>query len=157
MLDDYITEFAKFKTLGSRTLLSVSDDALNAIPADEANSIAMIVRHVHGNIMSRFTDFLTTDGEKGWRDRKSEFAPTIYSRSEVEGYWNAAWAHLESVLAELTDQDLTRTITIRGEAMTVDRALCRSVAHTAYHVGQIVLLGRLANGANWRSLSIPRQ
>jgi uncharacterized damage-inducible protein DinB len=157
MLNDYTAEFTKFKNLGSGTLEQIADDTLNLVPAADANSIAMIVRHLHGNITSRFTDFLTTDGEKEWRDRESEFATTTYTRSDVEGYWNAAWTHLEAALARLSDADLSKTITIRGEAMTVDRALCRSVAHTAYHVGQIVLLGRVAKGASWASLSIPRR
>jgi uncharacterized damage-inducible protein DinB len=156
MLSDYIAEYAKFKILGSRTIEQLDEEALNAIPAAEANSIGMIVRHLHGNLLSRFTDLLTTDGEKPWRDRKSEFAPTIYTKTETLEYWNAAWAHLEETLLQLSDEDLSKTITIRAEAMTVDRALCRSVAHASYHVGQIVLLGRMAKGANWTSLSIPR-
>jgi uncharacterized damage-inducible protein DinB len=156
MLKDYAMEFAKYKTLGSKTLAQIPDDALNMITATDGNSIAMIIRHLHGNLVSRFTDFLTTDGEKTSRDRQAEFATVTYSRSEVEAFWGDAWAHLETALSELSDADLTKTITIRGEAMTVDAALCRAVAHAAYHTGQIVLLGRTANAGAWESLSIPR-
>src|SRR5262245_19758312 len=156
MLKEYVEEFAKYKRLGSQTLAQLSDAALNAAPAAEANSIGMIVRHLHGNMISRFTDFLTTDGEKEWRDRAAEFAKVNYARAEVEAYWAAAWAHLETALAELSDDDLHKTLTIKGEAMTADAALCRALAHVAYHVGQIVLLGRAAKAGNWDYLSTLR-
>ena len=157
MLKDYAMEFAKYKKLGSRTLAQIPDDTLNMITAADGNSIAMIIRHLHGNLVSRFTDFLTTDGEKDTRDRKTEFATVVYSRSEVENFWGAAWVHLETALSQLSDVDLTKTITIRGEPMTVDAALCRALAHVAYHTGQIVLLGRTAKAGAWESLSNPRR
>jgi uncharacterized damage-inducible protein DinB len=156
MLKEYVAEFAKYKSLGSQTLAQLSDAALNAVPATEANSIGMIVRHLHGNMISRFTDFLTTDGEKVWRDRAAEFAKVNYTPGEVEAYWTAAWAHLETALAELNDDDLRKTLTIKGKAMTADAALCRALAHVAYHVGQIVLLGRAAKAGNWDYPSTPR-
>ena len=157
MLKDYVAEFDKYKALVTRTLSQVPDEALNVIPAEGANSIGMIIRHLHGNLHSRFTDFLTSDGEKPWRDRATEFASVNYSRAEVEAYWSAAAVKLATTLAELSDADLTKTVTIRGEAMTVDAALCRAVAHVAHHAGQIVLLGRIARSAAWECLSIPRR
>jgi len=156
MLKEYVAEFAKYKRLGSQTLAQLSDATFNVVPAAEANSIGMIVRHLHGNLISRFTDFLTTDGEKEWRDRAAEFAKVNYARAEVEEYWTAAWAQLETALAELSDDDLHKTLTIKGKAMTADAALCRALAHVAYHVGQIVLLGRAAKAGNWDYLSTPR-
>jgi len=156
MLKEYVGEFAKYKKLGIQTLAQLSDAALNVAPAAEANSIAMIVRHLHGNLISRFTDFLTTDGEKEWRNRAEEFAEVNYARAEVEAYWTAAWAQLETVLAELSDDDLPKTVIIKGEVMTADAALCRALAHVAYHVGQIVLLGRAAKAGDWEYLSTPR-
>jgi uncharacterized damage-inducible protein DinB len=156
MLEEYIAEFAKYKKLGNRTLAQLSDAALNVPLAVDGNSIAMIVRHLHGNLTSRFTDFLMTDGEKEWRDRAAEFAEVKYARADVETYWTAAWARLETALAELSDDDLPKTVTIKGEAMTTDAALCRALAHVAYHVGQIVLLGRAAKAGDWEYLSTPR-
>ena len=155
MLKEYVAEFAKYKKLGSQTLAGLSDAALNIVPAAEANSIGMIVRHLHGNLISRFTDFLTTDGEKAWRDRAAEFAEVNYARAEVEAYWTAAWAQLETALTELSDDDLPKTVTIKGKAMTADAALCRALAHVAYHVGQIVLLGRAAKAGDREYLSTP--
>jgi hypothetical protein len=156
MLKEYVAEFAKYKKLGSRTLAQLSEEALNVAPAAEANSIGMIVRHLHGNLISRFTDFLETDGEKEWRCRAAEFAEVNYARAEVVAYWIAAWTRLETALAELSDDDLPKTVIIKGEAMTADAALCRALAHVAYHVGQIVLLGRAAKTGDWEYLSTPR-
>ena len=157
MLKEYIAEFAKYKKLGQKTLAQLSDETLNHVPSTEANSMAMIVRHLHGNLRARFTDFLTTDGEKPWRDRATEFAVIPYTRAEVEGYWSAGWAQLEAALAELSEADLLKTVTIKGQPMTADGAVCRALAHVAYHVGQMVLLGRMAQGENWEYLSTARQ
>ncbi len=156
MLTEYAIEFAKYKKLGEQTMAQLTDEALNIVPGAETNSIAMVVRHLHSNLCSRFTDFLTSDGEKPGRDRAIEFSLTSYSRAEVERYWSEGWAHLEATLAALTEEDLGRTVTIKGNAMTADGAICRALAHVAYHVGQIVLLGRMAQGESWQYLSTPR-
>jgi uncharacterized damage-inducible protein DinB len=157
MLRDFAAEFAKYKTLGEQTLAQLSDEMLNYVPGPQANSIAMIVSHLHGNLLSRFTDFLTTDGEKPWRSRETEFAGMRYTRSEIETKWNAGWTQLERTLAEMTDNDLPKRVTIKGKEMTADRALCRALAHVAYHLGQIVLLGRQVRGEQWQYLSTPRE
>lgn len=157
MLKDYIKEFAKYQQLGSQTLAQLSEGALNFVPAAQANSIAMIVRHLHGNLISRFTDILTVDGEKEWRDRTAEFAEVSYTRAEVEAYWTAAWAQLEMTLTGLGEDDLSKSVTIKGHTMTADAAICRALAHVAYHVGQIVLLGRMAKTDEWAYLSTPRE
>lgn len=156
MLINYKTEFAKYKKLGEQAMAQLSEGGLNRIPGPEANSIGMIVRHLHGNLCSRFTDFLTTDGEKPDRDRAREFAATIYSRAEVDHYWAEGWSVLEAALAELSDEDLAKNVVIKEKGMTADAALCRALAHVAYHVGQIVLLGRMAQGDRWLYLSTPR-
>jgi len=132
------------------------DAALNEIRGEDGNSPAMIVHHVSGNLTSRFTDFLTTDGEKPWRNRDDEFADRTCTRAVVLSTWDAGWRVLEQQLASLTDADMTRTVTIRAQPLTVHAALCRSATHVAYHVGQLVTLARQSTGAGWRSLSIPR-
>ena len=156
MHKEFVTEFVKYKKLGQQTLAQVTDEALNHIPGTEANSIAMIVCHLHGNLLSRFTDFLTTDGEKLWRNRAAEFAEIHYTREAVERLWAAGWAQLEMALSALDDNDLQRIVAIKGTPMTVDGALCRALAHVAYHVGQMVLLGRMASAGQWQYLSTPR-
>lgn len=155
MLKEYVAELAKYKKLGHQVLMQVTDEALNYLPGSECNSIAIIVCHLNGNLLSRFTDFLTTDGEKPWRDRTAEFGKNHYTRQEVEALWTIGWSQIEITLAELTNDDLPKMVSIKGNSMTVDRALCRTLAHVAYHVGQMVLLGRVTAGENWQYLSTP--
>jgi hypothetical protein len=156
LIEDFRTEFDRYRVLGERAIAQVSDEALNVVPAHEGNSMAMVVRHVSGNLISRFTGFLITDGEKPDRDRDSEFETRSYSRSEVDELWRRAWSTLERELAALTDSHLDRTVTIRRQPLTVHAALSRSLAHISYHVGQLVLLGRMHAGEGWESLSIPK-
>lgn len=156
MLKDLVDEFSRYRSIAEKALQQVSDQALNEVRGADNNSIAMIVRHISGNLLSRFTDFLTTDGEKPWRDRDSEFEERQYERKDVEGMWNEGWATLESALAGLTDEHLQRHVYIRGSVWTVHEALCRSLAHVSYHVGQIVLLARILNAGDWRWISIAR-
>jgi uncharacterized protein DUF1572 len=153
---DFLDEYDKYRRLGENAMAQVSDEALNRVVATDGNSIAMIVRHVSGNLVSRFTDFLTADGEKPSRDRDDEFAERIYSRDEVIRHWNAGFDVVSRELAKLTDPDLARAVQIRGIDLTVNQALCRSLAHTASHTGQIVLLARIVASGEWKSLSIPR-
>jgi uncharacterized damage-inducible protein DinB len=156
LTDDFITEYNRYRALGEKSMSQISDDALNALPEPESNSIAMIVRHISGNFASRFTDFLTADGEKPWRDRDGEFATRQYTRVEVDELWRAGWAVVEHQLKTLSDADLEKSVTIRGQTLTVHAALSRSLAHVAYHVGQMVVLARVHVGAGWQSLSIPK-
>ena len=157
MLKNLTAELQKYKSTGAKTLAQCSDEALNFVPASELNSIAMIVLHLHGNLLSRFTDFLTTDGEKSWRDRAAEFSETTYTRTEVEQFWAEGWEILEQSLASLSDEDLLTIVAIKGKTMTADAALYRTLAHIAYHVGQIILLARLQAGADWQWLTAPRK
>jgi hypothetical protein len=155
MLNDFVDEFTRWRLSGEKAIAQVPDDALNRVPAPDGNSIAVIVRHVSGNLASRFTDFLASDGEKPWRERDGEFETRDYTRAEVDALWAKGWGVLDATLASLTDADLGRTVHIRGQAMTVHAALCRSLAHIANHMGQLILLGRMYAPA-WRTLSIPR-
>lgn len=156
MIKDFVEEFARYRRIGEKAIDQAPDDALNKVLGADNNSIAIIVRHISGNFASRFTDFLTSDGEKPWRDRDSEFESREYDREEVERLWSRGWQVLESTLSELTDDHLQKEVVIRGQSLTVHAALCRSVAHVAHHVGQIVLLARILTGENWRWISIPK-
>lgn len=145
------------KRIGDGALAQCSLDDLAWEPEPGANSIATIVRHMHGNMISRFTDFLESDGEKPWRDRDGEFdAPPPATRDEVLAQWEEGWACVARALDPLTGADILRTITIRGQRHTVIEAIHRQVQHYGYHVGQIVLLARLRRGDAWQSLSIAR-
>jgi uncharacterized damage-inducible protein DinB len=153
---DFMGEYDRYRQLGEKAMAQVSDEGLNRVVAPDGNSIAMIVRHVHGNLVSRFTDFLTADGEKPSRDRDNEFAEGTFERSAIDAAWKHAFEIVVTELDRVHETDLTRTITIRGVELTVHEALCRSIAHTAYHVGQIVFLARIVATNEWESLSIPK-
>jgi hypothetical protein len=156
MLTDFTDEYRRYRRLGERALAQIPDAALNHVSAPDGNSPAMLVRHLSGNLASRFTDFLTSDGEKPWRDREQEFAERSYTRAEVDALWADGWRVLEATLHGLGDADLARTVTIRGEPWSVHAALTRSLTHAAYHVGQLVLLARQDAAAPWQWLSIPK-
>jgi hypothetical protein len=148
-------EYRRYKSLGEGTFSQLEPRDLVAKTAPESLSIAQIVWHVSGNLESRFTDFLTTDGEKPWRDRESEFAERSPSRKEMLSKWERGWSILFQALAPLTDRHLAGSVTIRGIVMTVGEALERSLAHTSYHVGQITFAGKMLRRGEWKYLSIP--
>jgi hypothetical protein len=148
--------FAANKRLADRAVAQVPDDKLHAALDPHTNSIAVVMKHVAGNLTSRWTDFLTTDGEKPWRDRDGEFVDAFGSRAEVLDCWERGWACLFGALAGLTTEDLGRTVTIRGEPHSVPLAVARSLGHTCYHVGQIVQVARVHAGDKWNTLTIPR-
>jgi uncharacterized damage-inducible protein DinB len=156
MPKDFVDEYERYKNIGQKTLVQVTDENLNKVLGADNNSIAVIVRHISGNLISRFTDFLTSDGEKNWRDRDSEFEERSYSREELQAIWDKGWQVLEATLGGLTEDDLSKTITIRGQEHSVHEALSRSIAHIAYHTGQIVLLARILNDGNWQWISVPK-
>src|SRR5215216_6346127 len=132
---DFLDEYARYRAMGEKAMAQVSDEALNRVLSPDGNSIAMIVRHVGGNLVSRFTDFLTTDGEKPWRNRDGEFVDGSFTRGQVDDAWRTGWDLVASELEKLDDDDLSSMITIRGSKLTVHEALCRSLAHSASHVG----------------------
>ena len=150
--------YRMYKDLGERAIAQVESDAdLHRQIDAESNSIAVIVKHVAGNLRSRFRDFLTTDGEKPDRNRDSEFEESgAVSRDEILGWWNDGWRVALGEIEALEPDDLERKITIRREEFLVLEALNRSVTHTAYHVGQIVYVARHLAGPSWKSLSIPK-
>jgi uncharacterized damage-inducible protein DinB len=148
-------EYRRYKSLGE-TAIAQLDEADLARASGEDNSIAVIVWHIGGNLRSRFTDFLTTDGEKPWRDRDEEFEARVVTRSELLAKWELGWQALFEALASLTDDDLEKNVTIRGRPLAVSEALLRSLAHTSYHVGQIVYIAKSLRGAAWQTLSIPK-
>ena len=156
-LQDVIRQFRHYKTLGDKALARVSDAHLHTELDANSNSIAVIVRHVGGNLRSRYRDFLTTDGEKPDRDRDREFEMTSGTpRTDILRWWDEGWAIAFASIEALAPEQLDRTVHIRGEAFLVIEALNRSVAHAAYHVGQIVYLARHFAGDRWTSLTIPR-
>jgi len=152
-----IREFKRMKGLADAAFVQVTPEQFFATPSGDDNSIAVIVKHVGGNLLSRWTDFLTTDGEKPGRNRDTEFEITATdTRQILIGRWESGWATLFSALEPLGDADLERTVTIRGEALSVLQAINRQLTHYSYHVGQIVYVAKHYAGSSWRSLSIPR-
>lgn len=156
MLKDFVDEYHRYRIIGKKALDQTSDTALNRVIGDENNSIAVIVRHISGNFISRFTDFLTSDGEKPWRDRDTEFESRAYDRQEIYEMWDKGWAVLEPQLSALSETDLEKTVYIRGQAWTVHAALSRSLAHVSYHVGQIVIIARMLNEDGWDWITVPK-
>ena len=156
LIDDFRKEYARWRQTAEKAIAQMPDDALNHVPSPEGNSVAMLVRHVSGNLVSRFTNFLTEDGEKPDRDRDAEFFERPYTRAEVDEMMRRGFDVVDATLASLTDNDVTRTVTVRGEPMTVHAALARSLAHIANHMGQIVLLAKMTVAGPWKTLSIPR-
>src|SRR5581483_3918040 len=142
MIDNFVKEYQTYRRIGEKALAQVPDEALNRVIGTDNNSVAVIVWHISGNLKSRFTDFLTSDGEKPWRHRDEEFDARQVTSAELRTKWEEGWTVLFRTLQALTDDDLQRTVIIRGEAFTVYEALHRSVTHTAYHVGQIVHIAK---------------
>ena len=148
-------EYLRYKALGEGALAQVAESALCEPGPNGGNSLAVICWHVSGNLRSRFTDFLTTDGEKPWRHREEEFAARKVTRAELMEKWEQGWGVLVATLASLTDADLSRTVTVRGQSLLASEAVLRSLAHASYHVGQIVYLAHALVGATWLYLTIP--
>ena len=149
-------EYERYKQLGEGAAAQVEEQELSRSGPNGGNSLAVVCWHIAGNLQSRFTDFLTSDGEKPWRNREEEFDDRTVSRAAFLAKWEQGWTALFAALATLTDENLRDTITIRGQALRVHEALHRSLAHTAYHVGQMVFIAKALRGDAWRSLSIPR-
>jgi hypothetical protein len=156
-LEDSLTLFRYYKNLAERAMAQVTDEELLAVLDDEMNSIAVIVKHMAGNMRSRWTDFLTSDGEKPDRQRDTEFVDPPSTREALLAAWEEGWQCLLGTLEALSEQDLQRTVTIRGEAHSVMQAINRQVAHYSYHCGQIVFLAKHFKHGEWQSLSVPRR
>lgn len=157
-LENSIHEFKKTKDLGDKSFAQIKDEDFFWSPDEESNSIAIIVRHLSGNMISRWTDFLTTDGEKESRKRDEEFEKIFYTdKDDVISRWEKGWKNLFKTLESLTPGDLMKEITIRNETHTVIQAINRQLTHYAYHIGQIVYIAKHLESSNWKSLSIPRK
>jgi hypothetical protein len=151
-----IERFKNVKSLGDKTINQLSEDEIYWTYNNESNSVAIIVKHLSGNMISRWTDFLNSDGEKDYRNRDEEFIDDIPSKSELKNLWEKGWKVLIDTLTGLNEQDLLKKIYIRGESHLVLDAIERQMAHYAYHVGQIVYIGKQLKDNNWESLSIPK-
>lgn len=150
-----ITSFRTNKGWADKAIAQLPDDKLHVTLDDNTNSVAVIMKHVAGNLKSRWTDFLTTDGEKPWRNRDDEFVDSFSNRQDILNYWEAGWACLFETLESLQPDDLARTVMIRGEPHTVPLAIHRSLAHSGYHVGQIIMVARILAGDSWETITIP--
>jgi uncharacterized damage-inducible protein DinB len=148
-------EYLRYKTLAEGAIDQLDDADLTKKGPNNGNSIATLCWHISGNLKSRFSDFLTSDGEKPWRDREEEFQERRVSRADLLEKWNGGWKVLLDTMTELTDEDLRKTVTIRQQPLLVHEALHRSLSHTVYHVGQIVYIAKGFRGAGWNYLSIP--
>ncbi|MTI30323.1 DUF1572 domain-containing protein [Xanthovirga aplysinae] len=155
-LPGVIQQFKYYKSLGEKTMAHLSDEQLLWQCNEDSNSIATLVKHLSGNMLSRWTDFLQSDGEKEWRNRDGEFENDLKSRSELMEVWNKGWDCLLDTLENLNEEDLQKIIYIRNQGHTAMEAINRQLAHYPYHIGQMVFLGKMFKGEKWESLTIPR-
>jgi uncharacterized damage-inducible protein DinB len=155
-LGDALKSFQNYKKLAERAIEQVTDEEFFAAIDEEANSIAVVVKHIAGNLRSRWTDFLTTDGEKDFRDRDSEFEITLDTRESLMEFWEKGWQTLFDAIEPLKADDLSRTVAIRGQPHTVVEAINRQLTHYAYHIGQIVILAKHFRSTEWKTLSVPK-
>jgi len=156
-LDSVIKRFENLKALGEAAFNQLNDAEFGHAPAPECNSVTVTVKHLRGNMISRFTEFLTSDGEKPWRGRDDEFVVKgTETRADVMAWWEEGWERVFDSIDALSPEDLTRTVRIRGNELSAVDAINRQLQHYAYHVGQIVLLAKLHRGGDWNTLSIPR-
>lgn len=156
MKDLFVKRFQYYKDIGDKTLAQLSEEQFFWQYNEESNSIAIIIKHVAGNMLSRWTNFLTEDGEKDWRNRDLEFTSTFKTKDEVLEYWEKGWRCLFEALNQITDENINATIYIRGEAHSVLDAVFRQLAHYPYHIGQIVYIAKMMKDQDWQTLSIAR-
>ena len=156
LLSSWIKRFKEYKTLGDKTFTQLTDEEMHHQPNDASNSIAIIIQHMNGNMLSRWTNFLTEDGEKEWRKRDEEFEVHPVSKEKLLTLWEEGWKVFLDTLESLQEDDLLKTVTIRTQALLVIDAINRQLAHYSYHVGQIVYIGRWLKDKDWQSLSIPK-
>jgi len=156
-LDSTIKRMNEYKKLGEKTFDQLDDDQMLMQPNYESNSIAIIIHHLHGNMLSRWTNFLTEDGEKPWRNRDEEFELYNANKDQLMQLWNEGWGVFLHTLSSLSEDDLSKTVTIRKEPLIVIDAINRQIAHYSYHVGQIIFLGKWIKASEWKTLSIARK
>ena len=156
LLSSWIKRFKEYKTLGDKTFTQLTDEEMHHQPNDASNSIAIIIQHMNGNMLSRWTNFLTEDGEKEWRKRDEEFEVHSVSKEKLLTLWEEGWKVFLDTLESLQEDDLLKTVTILTQPLLVIDAINRQLAHYSYHVGQIVYIGRWLKDKDWQSLSIPK-
>ncbi|MBV6879781.1 DUF1572 family protein [Epilithonimonas ginsengisoli] len=156
MKDLFVKRFQYYKDIGDKTLAQLSEEQFFWQYNEESNSIAIIIKHLAGNMLSRWINFLTEDGEKDWRNRDLEFTSTFKTKDEVLEYWEKGWRCLFEALDQITDENFNATIYIRGEAHSVLDAVFRQLAHYPYHIGQIVYIAKMMKDQDWQTLSIAR-
>lgn len=156
LLTDVRREFANQRKVAERAVAQLNEDELFRTIGEDGNSVAILMKHIGGNLRSRWTDFLTADGEKPDRNRDGEFVADGESADSVRRVWEAGWGILDQTLASLRPEDLLATVRIRGEELSAIKALNRGLAHIAQHVGQIILIAKVLRAAEWQTLSIPR-
>ena len=156
MKELFIKRFLYYKELGDKTLAQISEEQIFWQYNEESNSIAVIIKHIVGNMLSRWTNFLTEDGEKSWRNRDSEFVNSFKTKEEVLQHWEKGWNCLFEALNQINEENIHSKIHIRGEAHSVLDAVLRQLAHYPYHIGQIVFLGKMLKNEDWKTLSIAR-
>lgn len=156
-LDNIRTLFRYYKNLGEKAIAQLDDDQIHQSPDNESNSIAIIVKHIAGNMLSRWTDFLKSDGEKTWRNREQEFINNFSTKEDIMNYWEKGWNCLFNAVEPLAVEDMSKIAYIRNEGHSVLEALNRQLGHYAYHIGQIVFLAKSLKGEHWQSLSIPKR
>jgi uncharacterized damage-inducible protein DinB len=156
-LQSVIKRFKEYKSLGEKTFNQLNDEDFIYKPNETSNSIAVIIKHMHGNMQSRWTNFLTEDGEKNWRKRDDEFEEESLTKEQLIHLWEEGWQTFLSALESLSFQDILKTVTIRSQQLTVTDAINRQLAHYSYHVGQIVYIGRMIKDTKWINLSIPKK
>jgi hypothetical protein len=145
-----------YKELGEKTFAQLSENDFHFMPEEESNNIAIIIQHMHGNMLSRWTDLLTTDGEKGWRERDREFEDQNLTKEQLMDRWQKGWQCFYDALKPLSEEDLTKTIFIRDEPLSVIDAINRQLAHYPYHVGQIIYAAKILKNKDWQNLSVPK-
>lgn len=156
-IEDSLKRMLYYKSLADKTFEQLEDADFFFKASGESNSIAIIIQHMYGNMMSRFTHFLTEDGEKPWRKRDEEFEENEFSRQDLMDCWNTGWATVESAMHALKEEDLLKEITIRGEKLFAYDAILRQLAHYPYHAGQIVFIGKMLRDKHWKNLSMPKK
>ena len=155
-LDSVRKQFEYYKSIGDKTFEQLSFEELKIQFTQDSNSISIIVKHLVGNMLSRWTNFLTEDGEKEWRQRDKEFIDNYSNKEDLFNSWNKGWSCLVNTLDAINNNDLNHIVYIRNQGHTVTEALNRQMMHYAYHIGQIIYIGKLVKGKDWKSLSIPK-
>jgi Protein of unknown function (DUF1572) len=156
-MESVIKRFNSCKELGEKTFVQLSEIDFQYTPNEASNSIAYIIQHLHGNMLSRWTNFLTEDGEKSWRDRDEEFENQNYSRARLLELWNEGWDCMFKALKNLNEDDLIKTVYIRKQPLTAVDAINWQLAHYSYHIGQIVFMAKILRNQDWKSLTVPKR